>query len=105
MAYSKAYADNFREIDWSDLKPTPNRIERQIADRAAFHVIRDIEPYRSPITRELIGGRRQHREHLRAHGMIEAGNEKQEFFKREREPLPDPRRDIAQVMREKGVIG
>ena len=100
-----AYSDNFKLIDWSDLKPTPNKIPRVIKDRTAFHVIRDIDPYRSPITGERIGGRRQHREHLRDHGMIEAGNEKQEFLKRAPERLPDPRHDIVQAMKERGVIG
>jgi hypothetical protein len=105
MAYSRAYAENYNAIDWSDLKPTmPNRIERQIRDRPAFHFIQDIKPYKSPITGEVIGGRRQHREHLRDHGMIEAGNEKQEFVKRTPEPLGDPRRDIVQAMKEKGLM-
>lgn len=39
-------------------------------------IIKDIEPYRSVITREVIGGRRQHRDHLKAHGCVEIGNEK-----------------------------
>ena len=39
-------------------------------------VIRDIEPYRSMVTGEMITGRRQHRDHLRAHNCIEVGNEK-----------------------------
>lgn len=38
-------------------------------------VMRDIEPYRSMITGERIQGRRQHRDHLKAHGCIEVGNE------------------------------
>lgn len=43
--------------------------------RIGIQVIKDIEPYRSTITREVIGGRRQHRDHLRAHKCIELGNE------------------------------
>lgn len=39
-------------------------------------VIQDIAPYRSMVTGEQITGRRQHREHLRAHGLQEVGNEK-----------------------------
>lgn len=35
----------------------------------------DIAPYKSMITGERIAGRRQHRDHLRAHGCIEVGNE------------------------------
>jgi hypothetical protein len=35
----------------------------------------DIEPYRSMVTGEMVMGRRQHREHLRTHNVIEVGNE------------------------------
>lgn len=38
-------------------------------------VIRDIEPYRSMRTGERIAGRRQHRDHLRAYGLVELGND------------------------------
>lgn len=38
-------------------------------------IIKDIDPYKSTITGEAITGRRQHRDHLRAHGCIEVGNE------------------------------
>lgn len=44
--------------------------------RAGVMVMGDIKPYRSVITGEEIGGRRQHREHLKLHGCIEVGNEK-----------------------------
>lgn len=47
-------------------------------------VIRDIEPYKSMVTGERIPGRRQHRDHLRAHGCIEVGNE----FKVPERPKP-----------------
>lgn len=42
-------------------------------------IIRDIEPYRSTVTGERIAGRRQHRDHLKAHGCIEVGNENKPF--------------------------
>jgi hypothetical protein len=100
---SSAYSRNYAEIDWSDLKPTPARIPRQIKDRTAFHVIRDIEPYASPVTGEMIGGRRQHREHLRDHGLIEMGNEKP---KGNRLPsMPSAAQDIAIEMKKRGIIG
>lgn len=38
-------------------------------------VIRDIEPYRSMVDGSIISGRRQHRDHLKAHGMVELGND------------------------------
>lgn len=49
-------------------------------------VISDIAPYRSMRTGEVIKGRAQHREHLRAHGLIEIGNEWTAFSA----PRPDP---------------
>lgn len=39
-------------------------------------VVQDVEPYRSIVTGEVISGRRQHRDHLRAHGLVEVGNER-----------------------------
>lgn len=36
----------------------------------------DIQPYPSVITGEIIGSRSRHREHLKAHGCVEVGNEK-----------------------------
>lgn len=38
-------------------------------------IMPDIAPYRSMITGELIGSRSTHREHLRAHGYEEVGND------------------------------
>lgn len=40
-----------------------------------INVIPDIEPYRSPIDGKIIGSRSRHREHMRQHGVIEAGTE------------------------------
>lgn len=40
-------------------------------------VCNDIQPYRSMVTGEIISSRSRHREHLRDHGCIEVGNEKQ----------------------------
>lgn len=39
-------------------------------------VIRDIGEYRSPIDGQMITSRNQHRDHLRAHDVVEVGNEK-----------------------------
>ena len=55
-------------------------------------VIRDIEPYQSMIDGSVISGRRQHRDHLRAHGAIEVGTEK--IKARKPEPLPPIQHDI-----------
>ena len=48
-------------------------LERETA--SGPQVVRDIEPYKSMVTGEMISGRKQHRDHLRAHNCIEIGNE------------------------------
>ena len=45
------------------------------SDLAAPMIMRDIPAYRSAVTGETIDGRRAHRDHLRAHGCIEVGND------------------------------
>ncbi len=55
-------------------------------------VMDDIKPYRSMATGEMVMGRRQHREHLRANRLIEIGNERQP--KPEHRPDPTIRRDV-----------
>ena len=43
---------------------------------AALHqIMGDIQPYQSQMDGSMIMGRRQHREHLREHSLIEIGNE------------------------------
>lgn len=42
---------------------------------AGPQVVRDLAPYQSMIDGSLIDGRKRHRDHLRAHGCIELGNE------------------------------
>lgn len=51
------------------------RDEASYQGHGGLTVMRDIEPYKSTITGEIIGGRRQHRQHLRDHKCIEVGNE------------------------------
>jgi hypothetical protein len=41
----------------------------------AFQVMSDIDPFISPIDKSIVGGRRQKRDHMRAHNVVEAGNE------------------------------
>ena len=43
--------------------------------RKAHEVMRDIKPYKSMITGEIISSRSKHRQHLKDHGCIEVGNE------------------------------
>lgn len=60
-------------------------------------VVSDISPYKSIITGEPIGGRRQHRDHLRAHGCIEIGNEQP--GKQRPADAPPVRQDLEQAVR------
>ena len=43
--------------------------------RSEYHVMGDIQPYKSMVTGEMITSRSIHREHLKRHGMIEVGND------------------------------
>ena len=45
------------------------------------HIISDIQPYVSMADGSVITSRSKHREHLKAHGCIEVGNEKMESRK------------------------
>ena len=56
-------------------------------------IIPDVKPYKSMVTGEVIGGRRQHRDHLRAHGCEEVGNEKPDFTPKGHEPDREAIRD------------
>jgi hypothetical protein len=68
---------------------------------AAPMVMSDVSPYRSVIDGSEIGGRRQHREHLKAHGCIEIGNE----VTKPRGPiaLPPVEADIQRAMADEGL--
>lgn len=59
-------------------------------------IMPDISPYKSMATGEMIMGRRQHREHLRQHGLIEVGNEKPKPIKRQDKSI---RQDLINVVR------
>lgn len=67
-----------REIG-DDYQPEP---------RADYHVMPDIKPYRSMVNGKEISSRSTHREHLRAHGCVEVGNETK--YLQSRGPLQSP---------------
>lgn len=70
--------------------------------RADYHVIGDIQPYQSMIDGREISSRSTHREHLRAHGCIEVGNETK-YLKPKGELAPPPGRKqlLAAIANEK----
>lgn len=45
--------------------------------RSGLEIMSDIQPYRSIIDGSVITSRSRHREHLRQHGCIEVGDQKQ----------------------------
>lgn len=83
------------------LKLVP-RDEYQPKAPSAPFVMGELAPYRSMVTGEMIDGRRQHREHLRQHHVIEVGNEK--ITPRREIPISreDIRRDLYRVANSKG---
>lgn len=56
--------------------------------KASPTIMPDIKPYRSMITGELITSRSRHREHLKAHGAVEVGNDKT-VLNAKVKPIPD----------------
>ena len=63
-------------------------------------VVRDIEPYKSMITGEMITSRSTHRDHLRAHGCIEVGNEIKAAMTR-----PEPKRQDTRKQLLHSILG
>lgn len=61
-------------------------------------IMSDIDAYRSVMTGEMITGRRQHREHLKTHGVVERGNEPIKPSKQA--ALPPVRHDIMRAIEE-----
>lgn len=51
-------------------------------------VMPDIQPYRSQIDGSLITSRSRHREHLKAHGCVEVGNDSSLY--RQKQPIKSP---------------
>ena len=59
-------------------------------------IIEDIKPYKSQITGEMINSRSQHREHLRAHGCVEIGDQAKHMmnWKPNYDANPEGRREL-----------
>ena len=59
-------------------------------------IIGDIEPYQSQITGEMITSRSQHREHLKAHGCVEIGDQVGPLLRQQptQEVRPEQRKEL-----------
>jgi len=54
----------------------PEVVHDKRSDLASPHYVRDIGEYKSPIDGTMITSRSTHRDHLKAHDVIEVGNER-----------------------------
>lgn len=68
---TKLMGEPYTEGQWIDLANLPPP-----GPSIAPYVVRDVDPYRSIVTREMVGGRAQHREHLKRHDLVEIGTER-----------------------------
>lgn len=50
--------------------------KRKGEDRIGLQIMKDIDPYKNVIDGKVIGGRKQHKDFLKARGLVEIGNEK-----------------------------
>ena len=91
------------QIDGQLIEVTPDyKQERHAND--AHNIIPDIQPYQSMATGEMIGGRRQHREHLRAHGLVEIGTETDKLRPWQAQPSVDWKAAVRETMSKRGLL-
>lgn len=64
-------------------------------------VVGDLKPYRSMVTGEVIDGRKRHRDHLKANGCIEIGNDTS-HMQRKSIPLPSRKESLHRLMADMG---
>ena len=70
---SDQYSHNYQEIKWTRKakEPRADLVQR----KQAFMVIKDIEPFISPIDGKAVGSRSALREHERRHSVRQIGND------------------------------
>lgn len=76
----------------ADYKPEPRS--------TSWQIMPDIQPYQSMIDGREITSRSRHREHLKAHGCIEVGNETKHLMNPEKDGRPKPLPGLAQELRQ-----
>jgi hypothetical protein len=69
---------------------------------ADFHIMPDIQDYKSVIDGSVITSRSRHREHLKRHDCVEVGTEKQK--PKEIPPTPGVKRDLINICKQYGVL-
>lgn len=93
----------FVQIDGELVEVTRDYVQVRNAE-SAHNIIGDIDPYQSMVTGETIGGRRQHREHLRQHGMVEIGNEHDKLKQFESKPSVNWREALKEDLGRRGML-
>jgi hypothetical protein len=75
--------------------------KRKGEDRIGLQIMKDIEPYKAVGLpgQPVIGSRRHHKDAMRAHGMVEVGNEKVE---KKYEAPPGLREDLKRAIDKNG---
>ena len=82
-------------------RATRKLVEVTRPERVVSHeVMPDVSPYRSIITGETIGGRAQHREHLKRHDCVEVGSEMPKVgpWQPDRESIKDSIREAKRAL-------
>lgn len=72
-----------------------------VPEPQAHYVMADIQPYRSMVDGRMIQSRSAHREHLRAHGLVEVGNETKHLKSKSPAPPPGLKETLIRVAQEK----
>ena len=68
-----SYSRNYQNIKWS--AETVAIQKPQDKPRAGISIIRDVDPFQSPIDGSIIGSRRDLREHEKRHNVRQLGND------------------------------
>ena len=68
-----SYSDNYQNIKWSAEQVTIHKHDKKL--QTGFNIVRDVDPFLSPIDGSVIGGRRDLREHEKRHNVRQLGND------------------------------
>src|SRR3990167_2671681 len=86
-----------------------DRSKMKVVEASEYHreraqpgvqLIKDLQPYKSMVTGEMIDGRRSHRDHLKRHDVVELGNEKN--YAGKKPELDHPGHDLKRVIEQAG---
>jgi hypothetical protein len=70
---NKKYLSNYDNIKW-DKRKAVSRIE-STNKKVAYNIIKDIEPFQSPLDGSFVKSRRELREHEKRHNVRQIGND------------------------------